>query len=432
MAEAHLNRTVKFAVITVPSYFNDAQSQATRDAAELAGLIALRLVNEPTAASIAYRMDLTDGERSYIVFNLGEKESNIALLSIDVGIFEILATAIDGSLGEEFQNVDSQHFYATTELMDTEEGLEAWKDLGLEARVSEQVSSEDVTFSAQYKLNPFQITKESLGPSKQLVERASKIVEQLLEDAKMKEREVKGIILTSDMTNISGLQVPDLLEPYLNKESIISYDGVVPDQAIVYGAAMQGFALTDPGDTCGCYVDVSQLSLGIELKDGRFFKLIKRNTVIPTLKTYIFSTTRDDQKDILIRIFEGERALARENRLAGILELKGLSPKPKGVPQIEVSFELDANENLKAVLREIESGKEVEFIAEVDIYTQEEIEDILSKAETYQKQDELALKEDVFQVEDSIEIDDRGADTRRVVGVEKLGLYAALKGYIIG
>jgi heat shock protein 5 len=386
---------------------------------------------------IAYRLDLND-EKAYLVYNLGQKETNLALVSIDRGVFEILATAVDEDLGEEFEDIFYQHFYAHKDLVSTDDDIKAWKRLELEAQMAGQVLqrtlSATVDFSAQHRLNPFAMIIENSDAyeasrrvherslelveklamageiegrlstaTSELSERASKLVKQLLDDAKMEEREVYAMVLTSDMTNIDDPQLHP--EPYLNKKNIVSYKGVKPDQAIVYGAAMQGNVLTGESGDLGCFFfDLTQLSLGIETNKGHFTKLISRNTAIPVRKTRLFSTTRDDQENFLIRIFEGERAIARENRLVGTLELKGLPARPKGVLEIEVSFEVDPYENLKVTVSEKESGKEVEFLVEDRRYMQEEVDSIVAEAETYYEQDEMVLKENLFEIRDVVEV----------------------------
>jgi len=387
MTETQLNRRVTCVVITVPSYFNDAQRYATKDAAMMAGLTVLRVVNEAAAAGIAYGIDLPRHNKTpdecdeciFIIYNLGAKESDLALESIAQGIFEILALAGDRNLGgDDFEN--SLLSYATTrfnkknsiDITKNPEVMNIFKsevDRAVQVLSTELSAQIEIPSSRGYNRFSMTITQTQLQKlNKKLSDRSLNLLKQLLKNAKMERREVNGIIFTGDPTHIAKIQ--PFLEAYLDGKKALCSDDVSSDQAIVRGAAIQGdILLSHPFNDL---TEVTRLSLGIETNGGIFTKLIPGGTLIPTCKTYVISTTTDNQERVLIKVLEGERAIATRNRLLGTVELTGLLRKPKGEPEIEVVFEMDMNEILTVLVRERESGNEEKLIitGNKDRYTQ--------------------------------------------------------------
>ncbi|KAI9735404.1 MAG: ATPase with role in protein import into the ER [Claussenomyces sp. TS43310] len=412
MAETHLNRTVKNAIITVPAHFNDTQRQTTKDAAERAGLSILRFINEATAAGIAYGIDIPRRERGseeceeclFVIYNLGAKESDLALDLVDRGVFEILALAGDRNLGgDDFENVLLNHAVAQVNKesnIDFTQDVIAMKGLRSEVMKAQQELSTESTATiqipARHSFNRFSmtITKTQLQElNRQLSDRVLNLVQQLLDTAKTEKREINGIIFTGNPVHIA--KIKPILEAYLDGKKTLSSDHIRADQAVVYGAALQGLVTSSDDGEGGCYIgELTRLSLGIEASGGNFTKLISRNTVIPTCKTRDLSTATDNQEKVVIKVLEGERVMASKNRLLGILELTGLSLKPRGIPEIEVVFELNPDEILTVVAREKGGGKEATLvITDVDRSKWEEVETIVMEAESHDEEDALLLRE---------------------------------------
>lgn len=365
-AEAYLGQSVTQAVITVPAYFNDSQRQATKDAGKIAGLEVLRIVNEPTAAALAYGMEKTE-DQTVLVFDLGGGTFDVSILELSDGFFEVKATSGDNKLGgDDFDDVVMN--YLVSEFK-KEHGIDLSKDRMAQQRLKDAAEKAKKDLSGVLTTTislPF-ITADATGPkhlemnltrakfeelSAELVERTMGPTRQALKDAGLTPSELDRVILVGGSTRIPAVQ--EAIKKFTGKEP---HKGVNPDEVVALGAAVQAGVLT--GDVKDVVLlDVTPLSLGIETLGGVFTKLIDRNTTIPTSKSQVFSTAADNQTSVEIHVLQGERQMAGDNKSLGRFNLSDIPPAPRGIPQIEVSFDIDANGIVNVRAKDLGTGKE--------------------------------------------------------------------------
>nr|QWV59539.1 heat shock protein 70-5 [Lasioderma serricorne] len=397
-AEAYLNTKVKNAVVTVPAYFNDSQRQATKDAGQISGLNVLRVINEPTAAALAYGMDKTE-DKIIAVYDLGGGTFDISILEIQKGVFEVKSTNGDTFLGgEDFDNTLVN--YLVKEFK-RDQGIDVTKDPMVMQRLKEAAEKAKIELSSslQTDINLPYLTMDSSGPKhmnltlsrskfeslvNDLIKRTVQPCQKALKDAEIQKADIGEVLLVGGMTRMPKVQstVQDIFGKQPSR-------AVNPDEAVAVGAAIQGGVLA--GDvTDVLLLDVTPLSLGIETLGGVFTKLISRNTTIPTKKSQVFSTAADGQTQVEIKVYQGEREMAGDNKLLGQFSLVGIPPAPRGVPQIEVTFDIDANGIVHVSARDKGTGKEQQIVIQSSGgLSKDEIENMVRKAQEYAAADKL-------------------------------------------
>lgn len=400
-AEAYLGKPVKNAVVTVPAYFNDSQRQATKDAGQIVGLNVLRVVNEPTAAALAYGLEKSDS-KVVAVFDLGGGTFDISILDIDNGVFEVKSTNGDTHLGGE--DFDIYMLREIVKQFKQETGIDLENDRMAIQRIREAAEKAKIELSSTVSTEinlPF-ITADASGPkhinmkfsraqfealTEPLIKRTIDPVKKALKDANLSTSDVSDVILVGGMSRMP--KVVETVKSLFGKEPS---KAVNPDEAVAIGAAIQGAVLAGEV-TDVLLLDVTPLSLGIETLGGVFTRLIPRNTTIPTKKSQIFSTAAAGQTSVEIRVFQGERELVRDNKLIGNFTLSGIPPAPKGVPQIEVSFDIDADGIINVSARDKASNKDASItVAGSSGLSESEIQKMVSDAEKYREQDEARKK----------------------------------------
>lgn len=436
--ESYLNEKVTQAVITVPAYFTDAQRQATKDAGKIAGLDVLRIINEPTAAALAYGLDKKKDE-TILVFDLGGGTFDVSILEIGDGVFQVVATSGNNHLGGD--DFDQRVIDYLADEFKKDHGVDLRKDKIALQRLKDAAEKAKIELSGVMQTNinlPF-ITQTDLGPvhldldltrakfnelTDDLVEMTLEPARRALSDAGLSADDIDELILVGGSTRIPAVQ--DAVKDLINKEP---HKGVNPDEVVAIGAAIQGGILNDDITEDIVLVDVTPLSLGIETLGGVFTKLIDRNTTIPTSKGNIFSTAADNQTSVPIHVLQGERSMAKDNKTLGRFQLDGIMPAPRGVPQIEVTFNIDVNGIVNVSAKDKGTGNEQSItIKSTTNLSEDEIDRMVKEAEAHAEddkkhQEEIEVRNNadnmIYQVEKQLKDNEDKIDTNLKESIEK-------------